>query len=1143
MSDSYAVGGVTPVILTETSSDTTIADGAVVTETNLRAVAASQAVPGCTQIAAAIVLVALAASQFIPAPTQSASAKNIDKVYAAQTTPAPTQSATVATRDGINAAQTASAPIQSAALQNLDNIQATQAASAPSQSAAVQNLNQLYAAQTAAAPTQSATIGDFNTVNAAQVAPAPSQSAGVVVGLNVTAGQRTPAPRQIAQFSHPSVGAIQLIPPAAQIATVAVLDQIAAARAVPAPVQIAVIRIPAAPTQVATLAVRNDVAAAQIIPPPLSRASLNDNGPFYVCWVDATDTTFGPQHLVNDFLWSRAAIDHRENSKPVLAFDMPNPKEGLLNPQRKQWLWFSWKDVQGTSGPPGTVYPLFFGHVDGLLKQINGEKVRLKVQAEAIDAVSQLQQVAEGLKVRPFYDPLWLDPSKRDDPAAILEGYSKSYHYDRIAVAGSVSVSDWIDGEDGTEEFTADEVPYRNLTWDRGQPPLTSVRIETGVTWTQTDTGIVDFGTHRYASYYGGIKQEWPAPGSQLGGGWSVNSAVAVDENLVELATLATYTYHWQNLETSHRFGDPMSLSASMSFPIVGGKPDEVIVYNIWNDGVLEEGGPSGLDGLDFPEVNIPAHGDESIIYVCHWSISASLQLRYRAARSYSENFAVTIVADVQPTTVLPPSNLQTELISLPFPDVGRPLVNVLNWSSVAGKPVTAGTTIYPNFTTDQTVPGAQSFQIYTVDGTAGTSEPTFSDTVGEPTTDGTATCVSLGTSPQLDARDWNQYATVPAGFVLNPVQPLFLDYSALTAPGLTEGIPTGTGVSYGQVIRDPNGNYQQCTIDGITGVGAYAVGTWGTTHGVDTADGTVTWTCIGSTLPDGEGFFLCVSGGETDEILPDFNYTLHGTTNDAGAVWMYIGTLGDSFGIPVGGTLGHVLARQYFATDRGRWSAENLLCRGRARLLWRARTATVTSDCSFDRAIALSCRKNALIHDDRLPGGQALGKIIGYQIMCDGPGLLMKGRVTIGCAAGNGNALVPGAMTTLATGDLAYAPPAGDPLDDGIALPITDASQITIDDEVVNSMDTELTYVDVLLKQQKDAQLLPIQLQAAGNPSDVRSIMQQIADQKLIAATPQFPVWQKWTLKPLAGQSFSTTFNVATTKQMVDKQIDLGAI
>jgi hypothetical protein len=870
--------------------------------------------------------------------------------------------------------------------------------------------------------------------------------------------------------------------------------------------------------------------------------NIGPDGPFYVCWVDATETTFGVQHQFNDFLWSRAVIDHKENGKPTLAFDLKNPKVGLLNPGRKQWAWFSWKDVEGTSGAPGTVYPLFFGHLVGLAKQVSGEKVRLKFQAEAIDAVAQLQQVAEGLKVRPCYDPLWLDPAKRDDPAAILEGRTASPHYDRIAIAGSVSVSDWIDGEDGTEEFTADEVAYRNLTWDVGQAPLTSVRIETSVTWTQTDTGIVDFGTRRFTSYYGNIKAEWPAPGAQLGGGWSVNSGTAIDENLGELATTAAYTYHYQNQETSHRFGDTMSVSTTLQFPVVGGSPQAVGVYNIWNAGILQQGGDSGLDGLDYPEVNIPAHGEQSYIFICHWSIVGSLQLRYRASRSFRENFAATILADVQPTTVLPPSNAQTELIKLPAPDVGKPLVKVLNWSTVSGQHVDPGTLIYPNITTDPTITGAQSFQIYTVAGTTGDTEPTFSDTVGEQTTDGTATCVSLGTSPQLDAQDWHPFNVVPAGYVLQPVQPLFLDYAALVAPGLNEVIPTGTGVSYGQVVRDPNGNYQQCTIDGITGIGAFAVVTWGAAHGAETADGTVTWTCIGSALPDGQGFFLCVAGGETDEVLPDFNYTLHANTSDGGAVWMYIGALGDSFGIPVGGTPGHVTARQYLATDRGRWSAEYLLCLARARLLWRARHATVQFDCSFDRAIALSCRKNALVHDDRLPGGQALGKIIGYQIICDGPALLMKGRVTIGCAAGNGNALVPGSMTVLATGDLAYAPPAGDPLDDGIVFPITDRAAITIDDEVIGSMASEQSFVNAVVAQQVRAQLAPIVAQRAGQLISTTDVAAQIEAQKIIAATPQFPVWQKWTLRPVAGSSFTTTFNVATTKLAVEKQIDLEA-
>ena len=58
-----------------------------------------------------------------------------------------------------------------------------------------------------------------------------------------------------------------------------------------------------------------------------------------------------------------------------------------------------------------------------------------------------------------------------------------------------------------------------------------------------------------------------------------------------------------------------------------------------------------------------------------------------------------------------------------------------------------------------------------------------------------------------------------------------------------------------------------------------------------------------------------------------------------------------------------------------------------------------------------LSCRKNALLYDGRLPGGQAIGKVITYSFSANGDTGELIGNVTIGCAIGYGGAVteVPG--------------------------------------------------------------------------------------------------------------------------------------
>jgi hypothetical protein len=67
-----------------------------------------------------------------------------------------------------------------------------------------------------------------------------------------------------------------------------------------------------------------------------------------------------------------------------------------------------------------------------------------------------------------------------------------------------------------------------------------------------------------------------------------------------------------------------------------------------------------------------------------------------------------------------------------------------------------------------------------------------------------------------------------------------------------------------------------------------------------------------------------------------------------------------------------------------------------------------------FERAIELSCRKNARVFDPRLPGRSAIGKIIKYGFSADGDSGKLIGTVTIGCAIGFGGAIteVPGTPT-----------------------------------------------------------------------------------------------------------------------------------
>lgn len=105
---------------------------------------------------------------------------------------------------------------------------------------------------------------------------------------------------------------------------------------------------------------------------------------------------------------------------------------------------------------------------------------------------------------------------------------------------------------------------------------------------------------------------------------------------------------------------------------------------------------------------------------------------------------------------------------------------------------------------------------------------------------------------------------------------------------------------------------------------------------------------------------------------------------------------------------IGNVARRSYFNLARGKQSLKFLMLIARARLLFAARAGQVSADIPFDVAVQLSCRHNVLISDARLPGGQAFGKVVGYQFGLDGNTGALSGSVSLGCCIGRGNEVAP---------------------------------------------------------------------------------------------------------------------------------------
>jgi hypothetical protein len=264
-------------------------------------------------------------------------------------------------------------------------------------------------------------------------------------------------------------------------------------------------------------------------------------GPFYFAWV-LVGTAFNEDaHLVEDEDIFGLEISHAEGDFAVLHLDIKNPRIGLLNSGRKQWCWLS-RDT-GTE-----IKPLFNGRLIGVPESIKGEIVRLTFLAKPEGFADLKSDLAETLKVLPYYDPVWIETT---DAAldTVLEARSLLWHIDRVTL--DVTTSDIIVGEAGTLEFTADDHFYDNLEASYSDRPLKKIEVTAEAGYTQTGAGSVDLTRKLWQAFKSagspydyplissltgdGLLSAWPAADSDIGGGWTVSK-----DSTIKAATTET---------------------------------------------------------------------------------------------------------------------------------------------------------------------------------------------------------------------------------------------------------------------------------------------------------------------------------------------------------------------------------------------------------------------------------------------------------------------------------------------------------------------------------------------------------------------------------------------------------------------------
>jgi hypothetical protein len=884
-------------------------------------------------------------------------------------------------------------------------------------------------------------------------------------------------------------------------------------------------------------------------------------GPFYFAWVEPSETSFNGSHLRMDEYIFSAKRTLAEGEKPLLEIEIQNPHTGILSVGRKYWAWFSWYNGS-------TVVPIFFGRVVGAPVEIFEEVIRIQLVADPINYKERIQRVAESLKYRPFYDPVFIDVIQRDDPNTILEAHAKVW--DVNPVTHACTANDIIIGADGNVDFTGDDHFYDSMQMTIGQPPATAILMDASVHWKQTGRGFIDLGKHVYTTLSGdGIIADWPKPLQQLGGGWSVYASEAHDDGNTANAIMHMETWSYTNKEKKHNNGDTMSMNMSYSTPIGGsGGGMSSIIKAEYQSGFIDPGfvvtdEKTGEILAEHETVLISPSVQETTAYVLGWNISTALILQYKAEQERTERIIFLVRADTQPVLVDPQLDQNSETINKSGTDVGIPIINLLNWTTVSGSHVEIGQIIFPD---NPKIPGGKSVQIAVTEGTAGTVTPAFSDIPGFTTNDGSVVWSSMGVaSPPENAVDWTANSHVNLGQMILPSRPLYTSWFNLTQPArialppssfliANDAAQTGVAtVSESTVIQASNGSFQICT---VAGTGQLQEPAFSKVWGTKTIDGSVEWTSLGMSLPSGNTYHVATTAGITNptpHVIPPFNESLHGITNDGSVQWTCIGA-GD---IPVGGLhQGDVWASTYFAQDRGRESLEYLAALVRARLLYRARCIQIDFDCEYGRGVGLTTRQTVTLHDPRIPGGIALGKVKGTVLTVADTGIAGC-KVTLACTAGKGNAIAEdnGTPSYVVNGyvddnyqqhdnviavlptttDLGYAPPVYTPSNDDLTFPLTKEQVLMVDRLHVGSQYLAVTSAFNSMKQAQAGIAAPVEINMAHSISEQRINLNTVP-----RALQLNPIWQEFQIKPVIGQTFNKVYTVQFSNLTIPKGIDL---
>lgn len=829
----------------------------------------------------------------------------------------------------------------------------------------------------------------------------------------------------------------------------------------------------------------------------------------YFAWANYGDAFDPTVHNREDVQIYEIELGCTEANLPTATITIQNPGIGILNPSYANGM--RWAYISYYNEILSEIVPIFFGRIVSIPQDLFGLLVKIMLRCEPPDLLVQKQTLmVNSLMQLPYWDPVFISSGQRLDPETALEGYAAVWQID--AVTAQANPSNVAVGEDGVIVWGSSDAFWNSVKVTIEKAPKRSIYIDADIKWLQYDVGYINLETPTYTGFAGAaFISGWPKFGTSIGKGYTAWFGYAFDAYGVGVAPTFETHKEWKNTDKQHNVGDTMSVKIDMVQPIFpyGAYTVGYISYNI--AAVIFAPNPfdPGQDaqfGQDQLTSQPEAVSYNSQLNIPLWYVPTILIANYEARRDRTENVRMMLNASLQnvftdPGGVAANFALDSEYMQI-HGDVGLEIpygTFVGTWQPF---------TFYPRFSIIQ-AEWQGKLLCFQVD------QDIWSLDVFDPAVVGTAWLPTV--------------AYIPGQIVINIIthetfeveQPIISD--TLIVPA------TILGVDFVPVFKQLDDWHQGAPL--YRELPHYR-GNWAT----------ATTYVAGDIFFAPDGNTLKVAVGHTSDTYSLFN------TDPTGRLLYQL-----LVNPPAIGFLG---SRWYFPTPRGQQSLQNLILRGRSRLLTVNRVFKVTFACSWDFASAngVSLRKNGQLTDFRLPGGVIEGKITSFKYTFKGgsrqceitiqaiPGEAVAteevvGEPTYGSTdyMGNDYQQFTGTVIALPVGDVSYTPPVPDlSADDGITFPLTTQEAVYNQSFIVNTDNIitaiEEAYVNFDIHQETTI------------PNDSPTQAQQALLQAFTSALTQEEDIYELVLNPIQNGPFSVEYDVVLSVLSLPKQVDLSA-